>query len=106
MLLLIDIGKKMDDDEILAHYLEIGAITFEGLDKNNEFIYKISENAKEVAPELWEAHVEYVDKTIMDLYEKGLLEVEYNENLEAMFKISEEGIQIAKDGGLIDPDGF
>jgi len=94
------------DDEILAHYIEIGAITFEGLDDNNEFIYAISEKAKELAPDLWEAHTEYVDKALIDLYSKGLLEVEYDENLEATFKISGEGIDIAKQIGLIDPDGF
>ena len=94
------------EDEILAHYIEIGAITFEGLDENDEYIYKISETAKEVAPDLWAAHIEYVDNTLMSLYSKGLLEVEYNENLEATFKISEEGIEIAKQSGLIDPDGF
>jgi DNA-binding PadR family transcriptional regulator len=94
------------DDEILAHYVEIGAITFEGIDENDEFIYKISEDAKDIAPDLWAAHTEYIDKTLIDLYSKGFLEVEYDENLEATFKISEEGIQIAKDSGIIDPDGF
>ena len=94
------------DDEILAHYIEIGAITFEGLDENNEYVYSISETAKEIAPDLWAAHTEYIDNTLIDLYSKGLLEVEYDENLEATFRISGEGIEIAKEVGIIDPDGF
>ena len=94
------------DDEILAHYIEIGAITFEGLDENNEYVYSISETAKEIAPDLWAAHIEYIDNTLIDLYSKGLLEVEYDENLEATFRISGEGIEIAKEVGIIDPDGF
>jgi hypothetical protein len=86
----------------MAYYLEIGAITLEGMDENGEMIFAIHEKAKEIAPELWEAHIRYVDESLMQLYEKGLLQVEYDENLEAMLHISPEGQKIAKEMGLIE----
>ena len=88
----------------LEHYLEIGAITLEGMDENGEMIFAISEIAKEVAPELWEAHVNYVDESLVKLYEKGLMQVEYDENLEATLHLSPEGQKIAKEMGLIQMD--
>jgi len=49
-------GDEMDEEDMqnqeLQHYLEIGAITMEGLDENGEFIFAIQEKAKEVAPQL------------------------------------------------------
>jgi hypothetical protein len=47
----------MDEEEYgmeLEHYLEIGAVTLEGIDENGELIFAIQEKAKEIAPELWE----------------------------------------------------
>ena len=91
-----------DSDEArMAHYLEIGAIELAGMDENGEMIFAINENAKEIAPELWEAHMNYIDKTLVELYEAGLVKVEYDENLEAMISLNQEGFEIAKEKGII-----
>jgi len=96
--------EERDEDMELEHYLEIGAITIEGVDEKGELIFAIHEKAKEVAPELWEAHIRYVDESLLKLYEKGLMQVEYNEDLEAMLHISPEGQKLAKEMGLIQID--
>lgn len=93
---------EREEEMQLEHYLEIGAISLAGMDENGEIIYAIEDKAKEIAPELWEAHIRYVDESLMQLYEKGLLQVEYDENLEAMLHISPEGQKIAKEMGLIE----
>lgn len=89
-------------DEKLEYYMSIGAIELEGMDENGEIIYSISENAKEIAPELWESHTEHIDKALVALYEQGLLSVEYDENLEATITLTAEGKEIAKEYGLIE----
>ena len=94
----------MDADMKLAHYLEIGAIELEGMDEGGEMIFSITEKAMEVAPELWEAHIEHIDDSLITLYEMDLIEVEYDDNLEAIIKIKPEGYQMAKDMGLIELD--
>ena len=93
-----------DGDSRLAYYLEIGAVSLEGMDENGEMIFSISETAKDIAPELWQSHIEYVDKSLMELYEAGLVEVEYDENLEATLHLSPEGHKLAKEKGLIELD--
>jgi len=93
----------MDEyDERIAYYLEIGAVQLEGVDENGEIIYSVSESAKEIAPELWESHVEYIDNALIDLYESGLITIDYDENLEASIGLSEEGYEKARSLGLIE----
>jgi len=93
-----------ESDEKLAYYLEVGAVSLEGMDENGEMIYSITELAKEIAPELWQSHIEYVDRSLMELYEQGLVELEYNENLEATLHLTEEGHRVAKEKGLVEMD--
>lgn len=93
-----------EDADRLAYYMEIGAVTLEGMDENGELIYAISEDAETLAPELWQSHTEYVNRSLMELYEEGLVEIEYDENLEAIIHLSPEGQRIAKEKGLIDMD--
>jgi len=94
-----------DDDEVLAYYLEIGVVNLEGMDENGELIYSINqEMAKEYAPELWQSHIDYVDKSLINLYEAGLAEIEYNEDLQATIHLSPEGQKLAKEMGLVEMD--
>lgn len=95
----------MDEhDERIAYYLEIGAISVEGVDENGEIVYSISEDAQEIAPDLWEAHVEYVDSSLVELYNAGLISIEYDEDLQATINLSKEGYEKAKSMGLIEID--
>lgn len=99
-------GIKMNDEqyhnEKLAYYLEIGAIRVAGVDKDGEIVYEIDEDiTQSLAPELWESHMNYVDESLIELYEEGLVDVEYDENLEATLMLSPEGYKIAKEKGII-----
>ena len=94
---------EMDDTEDrLEYYISIGAVTLEGVDKDGEIIYAITEDAEFLAPELWESHINHIDKSLIKLYEEGLLSVEYDENLEVKFSLSPEGQDKAKEYGLIE----
>ena len=97
-------NEEEENDHKLAYYLEIGAVSLEGMDESGEMIYSISENAKDLAPELWQSHLDYVDRSLLELYEAGLVEIEYDENLQATIHISPEGKKIAKEKGLIEMD--
>jgi hypothetical protein len=98
----------MNDEEyeskMLEYYIEIGAVEIEGVDENGEIIYAISEMAKEVAPELWESHVRHIDESLVMLYKMGLIDIEYDEDLNATIHIREEGKRAAKELGLIPMD--
>jgi hypothetical protein len=92
------------DEDKLAHYMEIGVVELAGMDENGELIYAIHETAKELAPELWEAHMNYVDRELIELYQMGYIKVDYDENLEATISLSQEGFEIAKQKGILPVD--
>lgn len=85
----------------LEYYMEIGAISMVGVDEDGEILFKINESAKTLAPQLWNAHEEYINGTLVELLEKDLISIEYNENLEATVSLSEEGYEIVKSMGLL-----
>ena len=95
----------MDEEEALRqiqYYIEIGAIRLAGYNEEGEAIFELNEAVtKDLAPELWEAHMEYVDHNLTELFEEGLMNVEYDENLEATMHFTKEGYQIAKNKGII-----
>jgi hypothetical protein len=95
----------MEENEFerdLEHYIEIGAVELSGIDEYGEIIFKITDKAEFLVPELWQAHKDYIDQTLLDLYEKDLISVEYNENLEATITLTEEAKKIAKQHGMIE----
>ena len=97
-------NSTMDEQEKLDYYIEIGAVEVAGIQEDGEFLYEITEKAKDIAPELWESHIEYIDNTILDLYEKGLVQIEYNEDLEASISVSEEAKSILRAYGMYEDD--
>ena len=76
-----------NDDERLNYYISIGAIEVAGIDADGEFIFEITERAREVAPELWQAHEQHVDQSLLRMFEMGLVDVTYDENLEAHLEL-------------------
>jgi len=95
----------VDEEEALRqiqYYIEIGAIKLAGYNEEGEAIFELNEDVtKDLAPELWEAHMEYVDDNLTELFEEGLMNVEYNENLEATMHFTKEGYEIALEKGII-----
>ena len=95
----------MDDEEALRqmqYYIDIGAIRLAGYNEQGEPIFELNETVtKKLAPELWEAHMEYVDSNLTQLFEEGLMNVEYDENLQATMHFTIEGYDIAVEKGII-----
>lgn len=95
----------MDDEEALRqmqYYIDIGAVRLAGYNEEGEAIFELNETiTKKLAPELWEAHMEYVDSNLTQLFEDGLMNVEYDENLQATMHFSKEGYDIAVEKGII-----
>jgi len=69
------------EHEDLDYYIEIGAVDISGVDKDGEILFTVTEKAKYLAPDLWEAHVKFIDKALLDLFNKNLINVEYNSNV-------------------------
>ena len=78
--------------EIMEYLLSEGAATIEGLDESGEAIYAFDmEVLEEVLPELYQVMQDDMDQVLVGLYLKGLIEVSYDEDLNAQMTISQEG---------------
>ena len=95
-----------DFDGLMDHYIEIGAVTVNGIDPTGNFIYVVTDKAKEVAPELWEVHHDMIDEALLDLFDKGLIDVEYDEELNANMKISKAAREIMHSLGYVEMDNL
>jgi hypothetical protein len=82
-----------DNAEKMIGWLESkGAVEWVGVDENGEATFSFDLDVlKEVYPPLYEDVMKDIDQDLMNLYELGLIEIEYDENLNANFRLSEEG---------------
>lgn len=100
-----DNGLSEEDFEgLMEYYIEVGAVIVTGIEPDGNFIYKITDLAREVAPELWAMHHDMVDEALLELFEKNLIEVEYDENLNANLRISDEAKDIMRQKGYVELD--
>jgi len=88
----------MNEDEEISRVIDelvaAGALEIDGM-YHDELTYRVNLNVmEEVFPEFFKIHMEEVDQTILSLYEKGLVDVEYDENLNARFSLTEKGEQV------------
>ena len=87
--------------EIMEYLLSEGAAKLEGIDDDGEPIYSFDmEMLEEIMPELHQVMQDDMDNVLIDLYQKGLIEVEYDEDLNAKMNISEEGKLALEEAGF------
>jgi hypothetical protein len=87
--------------QILQYLIEEGAAFFEGFDDDGEPTYVFDmEVLEEVMPELHQAMQDDMDSILLDLYQRELIEVTYDEELNAHMNISEEGKRILIEEGF------
>jgi len=76
----------------MEYLISEGAAILDGIDENGEPIYKFDMDVlEEVMPELHAVMQQDMDQVLVDLYQQGLIEVSYDENLNALMSISEQG---------------
>jgi len=81
-----------EEKEFFEHLVKTGALKPVGKNENNEVLFSFDIDVlKEVSPELFDAISSEFDEDLKNLYELGLINISYDENLEANFTITEKG---------------
>jgi hypothetical protein len=66
----------MDENELIEELILKGALEVVGFDSDNkELLYSITEKMKEVMPEIYEDHMNFVNKGMLELWEKGFINI-------------------------------
>lgn len=99
-----------EEEEIMAwlQYLEEeGILEWVGMQEDGErtFIFRF-DIMKDKLPELYEAMMDELDQELLYLYQMGLVDIDYDENLNANFKINEAGREYLKNNGIPIPEEF
>jgi len=90
-----------NDNEFFHYLLEQGAMEPYGVNENGEPLYRFNiEVLDKIFPEVAESIREEIDRDLTSLYEMGLVDISYNEKLEATFSISEKGKRYVETGEL------
>lgn len=87
-------------DEYISELVENGFFVWVGMEPDGDMTLKFGENAAEIDPELYAALMKQyeaeAEEALMGLLQKGLVDVEYDENLVATFKLTEKGQEVAE----------
>jgi len=83
-------------DQDIEYLVEVGALSLYGMEGEEPVYNMVPEVLKVVSPELYSAMMEEIDETLLSLYEQGYVNIDYDEDLNAVFSISEEGIEMAE----------
>lgn len=86
---------------IMSYLLEEGAAILSGIDEDGEAVYMFDmEILEEVMPELHQSMVDDIDAVLLDLYERELIEISYDEDLNAMMKMLPGGKEALLEAGF------
>ena len=93
-----------NEDELIQNLILQGALEVAGIDsENGEFLYAITSRMKEVMPDLYEDHLKVVNKDLLNLWEKGYLNIDFL-LADPIVTISEKGLNKAEVSKLTKPE--
>ena len=73
--------KMNNEDAIIDDLILQGALEVAGIDgQTGEFLYSVTPKLQEIMPDLYEEHMNSVNQGIMALWEKGFVEIDFNED--------------------------
>lgn len=72
----MDETSKLVNEMILSNALEISGVDSE----SGELLYTFTPKIKDLYPELYKEHLNHVNNEIMNLWEKGFLEIDFLED--------------------------
>lgn len=90
-----------DSEEFISMLENEGVLGWVGMAADGDRLMSFDmDKLKNTHPELHEVIIEDINSSIIDLYDKGLVEVEYDEDLKATFTISDEGKELLESLGF------
>ena len=79
-------------EEIMEYLISEEAAILDGYDEDGEPIYRFDMDVlEEVMPDLYQVLIDEMDQELIDLFQRGLIDVSYDEELNAHMTVTEEG---------------
>jgi hypothetical protein len=85
-----------DEDRLIEDLILGGALEVAGIDsQTGEFLYNITPKLRDVMPDLYQDHIETVNKNMLILWEKGYLNIDFMDD-DPLVTISDKGLDLAE----------
>lgn len=84
--------KESSDSEIINKLILNGGLEVSAMDQDTgEILYSFTPKIKELMPDLYEEHIQTVNQEVMNLWEKGFLEIDLFQS-DPMITITEKAL--------------
>ena len=85
-----------NEDDLINNLILQGALEVAGLDaETGEFLYAVTPKLQEVMPDMYEDHLKVVNKDLLNLWEKGYLDIDFF-LADPIVTVSEKGLDKAE----------
>lgn len=84
------------EEEIMEMLISAGAMELIGIDSEGGPLYVFTPKLKEIMPDLYEEHISYINQQVASLWDKGFVEVKFDDNGEFMVSITENALDEEK----------
>jgi hypothetical protein len=84
------------DDDTVEYLISIGALEFDGIDEDDQPLYRFTDSARELVPELYKEHMKDFNALVFSLWSKDFVDVVFDENGEPLISISENSFDEKK----------
>ena len=87
------------EEELVQYLVSIGALEYVFTDDDGEPIYRLTPEAKDLVPELYEEHMKDFNSVVFSLWSKDLIDIIFDENGEPLVGINENthNLEMRKD---------
>jgi hypothetical protein len=91
-----------ESEEMVDWLIEVGILEEDGFDEDGELTYTYNfELMKVLVPDMYEEVMNGVNENLMNLFSLGFVKIDYDEQLQARFSATEDGMEYFKS---IQPD--
>jgi len=89
-----------NEEEFFDYLIQNNIMVLYGMTENNEVSYALNlKKLKELVPELYESIMQDMDETLLELYRDNLVQIEYDEDLNVKYGITDEAYEILRKKG-------
>jgi hypothetical protein len=77
------------DEELIEYLVSIGALEYVFTDDEGGYIYRLTPDAKELVPDLYEDHVKDFNSSVFSLWNYGLIDIVFDDDGEPLISLNE-----------------
>lgn len=81
------VGKM--EEELIQYLISIGALEYCFTDDDGSYIYRLTPEAKDLVPDLYDEHMKQFNTTVFSLWNKGLIDIVFDDDGEPLIGLNE-----------------